>query len=306
MTPIERALAALEGLSVGDAFGECFFGPAETALMRIGERALRSPPWTYTDDTEMAMSIFSVLRDFEHIDQDELAPRFADNMTPTRGYGAGAYKMLSQVDFGESWRELSQAAFNGKGSFGNGSAMRVAPVGAYFADDLNKVVEQAARSAEVTHAHPEGIAGGIAAAVATALLTQRAGDKEPVGPRLMEVVRDLTPAGLTRDGIVKALGLPSDATVVDAARALGNGAAVTSQDTVPLCLWVASRRSHNYEEALWETVSALGDRDTTCAIVGGMVVMQTGVEGIPAAWRATRERLPNMTLAVELEKHFFG
>jgi ADP-ribosylglycohydrolase len=69
---------------------------------------------------------------------------------------------------------------------------------------------------------------------------------------------------------------------------------------------VASRWSHNYEEALWETVSALGDRDTTCAIVGEMVVMQTGVAAIPESWRNVRERLPNMTLATELEKHFFG
>ncbi len=53
---------------------------------------------------------------------------------------------------------------------GNGAAMRVAPIGAYFADDLDKVLYYAQASAEVTHAHIEGIVGAMAVAVASALL----------------------------------------------------------------------------------------------------------------------------------------
>ena len=63
---------------------------------------------------------------------------------------------------------MAASLFEGQGSFGNGAAMRVAPLGAYFADDLERVVEQARRSAEVTHAHPEGVAGAIGIAVAAA------------------------------------------------------------------------------------------------------------------------------------------
>ena len=62
--------------------------------------------------------------------------------------------------------------FEGQGSFGNGAAMRVAPVGAYFAGDIGAVVEQAARSSVITHTHDEAIAGSIAVAVAAAQLTQ--------------------------------------------------------------------------------------------------------------------------------------
>ena len=64
---------------------------------------------------------------------------------------------------------MTPRLFGGEGSFGNGAAMRVAPLGAYFADELDAVVEQASFSAEVTHSHPEGIAGAIAVAVAAAL-----------------------------------------------------------------------------------------------------------------------------------------
>lgn len=67
---------------------------------------------------------------------------------------------------------------------------------------------------------------------------------------------------------------------------------MTAPDTVPLCVWAAARFGGSFEEALWQTVSALGDRDTTCAIVGGIVVLATGLDGVPAAWREGREALP--------------
>ncbi|MEA5594520.1 ADP-ribosylglycohydrolase family protein [Rivularia sp. UHCC 0363] len=64
---------------------------------------------------------------------------------------------------------------------------------------------------------------------------------------------------------------------------LGNGTKVSAQDTVPFTLWCAAQHLDNYEEALWLTVSGLGDRDTNCAIVGGIVSLSTGVESIPDA-----------------------
>lgn len=48
----------------------------------------------------------------------------------------------------------------------------------------------------------------------------------------------------------------------------------------------------DYEEALRQTVSVLGDRDTTCAIVGGIVVMYAGLESIPKVWWEKREPIP--------------
>lgn len=72
---------------------------------------------------------------------------------------------------------------------------------------------------------------------------------------------------------------------------LGNGSQVISEDTVPFCVWCAARHLDDYEEAMWQTVSALGDRDTTCAIVGGIVVLAVGIDGIPDEWRRSRESL---------------
>jgi ADP-ribosylglycohydrolase len=178
------------------------------------------------------------------------------------------------------------------GSMGNGGAMRVAPLGAYWADDEDAVVREARASAEVTHAHPEGQAGAIAVAVAAAWACRR-GAGRVSGPRreLLEVALAATPQGETRRGLEHALALPSELSPQTAASLLGSGLQVTSPDTVPFSLWCAARHLDDYEEALWATVSGLGDRDTTCAIVGGVVALATGRDSIPAAWLQAREPL---------------
>ena len=73
---------------------------------------------------------------------------------------------------------------------------------------------------------------------------------------------------------------------------LGNGQRVSAQTTVPLVLWIAGKYLDNYENAIWNTIQAGGDVDTTCAMVGGIVATYTGIEGIPTEWIARREPLP--------------
>lgn len=147
---------SLVGLSVGDALGE---GGGFTAS---GQYIL---PWT--DDTQMAISIVEVLLAGGFIDQDRLAEAFARRYDPRRGYGPGMHRLLSELRHGADWRQLAPGLYPG-GSCGNGSAMRVAPLGAFFADaPVEKVAAEAARSAEVTHCYPEGKAGAAAVSIAS-------------------------------------------------------------------------------------------------------------------------------------------
>ena len=136
---MERALLSLDGLSVGDAFGERFFLPPQAALSMVEQRATPRGPWRYTDDTEMALGIVQVLEEHGRIDQDALAQvfgaRYREN--PHRGYGGTAHGILEAIYLGEPWRRVSSQVFGGTGSMGNGGAMRVGPLGAYFADDLS-------------------------------------------------------------------------------------------------------------------------------------------------------------------------
>ncbi len=292
---LNRARIALEGLSVGDAFGGFFeFNAAMVRL--IEERKLPPIPWNYTDDTNMALSIFQILRQDGAIDQDKLAASFAQHFDPMRGYGVGMRTMLARIAKGESWREVAHEMFWGEGSFGNGGAMRIAPLGAYFADDIERVVEQTRLATEITHTHPEGGAGAIAIAVAVAL-SWRERESELDRQQLIAGVLPHIPAGEVHDKVQQAYDLPANTTVQDAVAALGNGSQVSAQDTVPFVLWCAGENLNDYQEAIWQGASALGDVDTICAMIGAIVVMRSGAAGIPLDWLRHRERLPEWALS---------
>ncbi len=283
-----RARLSLNGVSLGDAFGERFFVSPSAIEFLIENRALPGRPWFYTDDTVMALSIVEVLELRGEVDQDLLAEGFARKYAAdtSRGYGPGAHRILRELAAGEDWRDVSRIAFGGSGSLGNGGAMRAAPVGAYFEGDPERAALEAQRSAEVTHAHPEGQAGAMAVAAAAACARSAAD-----GSALFEAAIAHTPAGATRDGLEAARDLSTNTVVEVAASVLGNGSQVTAPDTVPFTLWCAARHLGNFEEAMWQTVAGLGDRDTTCAIVGGIVVLSPGGDAIPSEWFESRESL---------------
>ncbi|MEU9470081.1 ADP-ribosylglycohydrolase family protein [Streptomyces avermitilis] len=278
----------LNGLAVGDAFGAQFFVPDNLPALR--EQRLPPAPWPWTDDTEMACSVERVPRT-AGFDQDALARSFAEHHDFDRGYGPSMNRLLRLVRQGESWRDLAAGLFEGQGSWGNGAAMRVAPLGVRFAADLPVAAEQAARSAEVTHTHPEAAAGAIAVAVAAGFAAR--GRTEAVtGAGLLDVVMDLTPASKVRAGVERARLLLDQPHVELAAHTLGNGRLVSAVDTVPFTLWCAARHLDDYQAALWVCAAAGGDVDTTCAIVGGIVAAHVGTAGIPAVWRQRVEPLP--------------
>ena len=203
-------LLALLGLAHGDAFGETLFGPPEDSARRVAERRLAARrPWRWTDDTAMAWAVVETLTRHGTIDADALMAALVRQFAaePDRGYGGGARDLLTRVVRGADWRVEVAAMFDGQGSFGNGAAMRVAPLGAYFADDLDRVVAEAARSAAPTHAHPEGVAGAVAVAVAAALAWRHGHGQAMTGAAWLAAIAARTPDGLTRAGLARAQAL---------------------------------------------------------------------------------------------------
>ncbi|MFZ5439977.1 MAG: ADP-ribosylglycohydrolase family protein [Myxococcota bacterium] len=280
---------SLDGLSVGDAFGERFFRPEEELLAALAERRVPArPPWTWTDDTAMALSLVETLERHGTVEPDALAAGFARRYAaePSRGYGGGAHEVLAALMLGTPWQTAARLLFDGEGSKGNGAAMRVAPLGAFFSGaPLSTVVDEAHRSAAVTHAHPDGQAGAVAVAVAAHQLA----NGEPLALVWTQVLAR-TPPGPTRERLLKPSMLGFDVSSEHAARLLGSGQKVLSEDTVPFALWCALKHHDDFEEALWVTVAGRGDRDTTCAIVGGLVALQ---DAPPEAWLRAREPLPS-------------
>jgi ADP-ribosylglycohydrolase len=298
---LARAREALEGLSCGDAFGECFFQPEYRAQAFRAARRLPPAPWRFTDDTMMAISVYASLAQHGEIEPSRLAASLALHHDTERRYGSAMSGLLQRLRAvgAENWFEEAIALFDGEGSNCSGAAMRVAPVGAYFAHNMRQVIEEATLSAICTHWHPEGVTGAVATAVATALAWQDRTSTVPMTPHLfLSQVIEHTPDGPLHKMLEEARRLPPDIEPLEAALTIGNGSRGTARDTVPFALWCAARSLGNYKEALWSAVNGGGDMDTNCAIVGGIVGTRTGIAGIPVQWLQSREPLDDVLNAV--------
>ena len=290
-----RADASLDGLVLGDAFGDSWFTRAdEPAEEQWAARQLRPGPWPWTDDSAMACVLVAHLTAHGEIRPDGLAAEFAAEYArdPGRQYGPSMHGVLRRIGAGEDWRTVTTSQFGGQGSYGNGAAMRVAPLGAWFRDDPAAAGEQARLSALVTHSHSEAVAGAVAVAIAAALAA--AGAAREAAPRA-DVLREVAshvPESDVRSRLLVAASFPEHTSVRHAASVLGSGTLSSAPDTVPFALWSAAGHQDDLVEALWQTVAGWGDRDTTCAIAGGVVAARTGTGGVPDAWWQVRESIP--------------
>lgn len=295
MKNIDHAHNALVGLSVGDALGGFFEFSLGRNHHMIKTRTIPKTEWRYTDDTQMALSIYKQVHLYGEIRQDELAQSFAEHFDPKRGYGMGARHLLKRVKQGHDWRPLSKQLFRGEGSFGNGGAMRIAPLGAFFADDIESLIGNARQATEITHAHPEGVTGGVAVAVACAYaVLNRDAPPPPIDEFINRVVSHL-PDSEVKENCLRASQIPSNTPIRDVGKLLGNGSGVSAMDTVPVALWCAVRWFDDFEEGFWNLASLGGDVDTTCAIMGGIIGSRS-IDSIPQAWLDYREALPEWAI----------
>ncbi len=232
----------------------------------------------------MAIAVFRSLEKFGQINQDFLAEEFTQNyyLDINRGYGPSMHQYFRAVKDGENWKEVSYSKFGGQGSMGNGGAMRASVIGAYFYDDLDQLKTNAELSCEVTHANKEAMEGTKAIALAAAFVIQ-----EKIGliqlnqqEFIQKIQSELKDSDM-KSKLNKVLYLDGNPSIELLVKTLGNGIKMTAQDTVPIVLWMLSRYRNNIEECLWNTVSALGDRDTTCAMVGGISILSCNEASIP-------------------------
>ena len=201
--------------------------------------ALFAPSSRFTDDSVLTIAVASAIRRGE--DYAEALRRWGREY-PDAGYGG----LFRQWLFAEHPRPYN--------SYGNGSAMRVSALGWAF-DDLERVLVEAGRSAEVTHDHFEGIKG--AQAVAGAVFLGRKGRSKP---RIRELLTDR-------------FGYDCSASLDELRRR--SRFDVTCQGTVPAAA-IAFLESSGYEDAVRNAVSLGGDADTLACIAGAMAEAHYG------------------------------
>jgi poly(ADP-ribose) glycohydrolase ARH3 len=308
---LDRARGALLGTFVGDALGMPYEGvPPSAVPERLEMRDARLGRGTYTDDTQMTIALAESLLERGGADPDALGHAFLAAYDPRRGYGGGTRAVLRLIESGTRASEAAVQVFGGEGSLGNGAAMRVAPVAVRFADEPERVAEQADRSARATHGHIFGIdaarvqAAAVAAglrgedvpaaahhAAATAELRHRIdavtallaldedrarGPAGGVGPP--PPAREPGPGS-------KPLALPGTRgrppTPEQVASVLGTTSA--GLESVPTAIYAACAHDE-FEQAVTFAVRCGGDTDTIGAMSGAIAGAMHGAGAIPPRW----------------------
>lgn len=285
-----RFRGALLGVVVGDALGAPFEGwpgPVPASLLQrleAGEAPLR-----YTDDTAMTGALAESLLACRRLDLDHLAATFAEayEREPDRGYGAGTAGLLARVAAGADWHEAAPAQFGGRGSFGNGAAMRVAPV-ALHAEGPGTAAEWGRASASVTHTHVHAVdaAGVQGAAVALALC----GHAGPALGQLPARLQEWATTARLQAALDDVAALAPGRSAAEVAAVTGTG--VAAAEAVPAAVAAVALNPGSFADTVRFAVSMGGDTDTIAAMAGAIAGARHGEDAVPRAWLRRVEGVP--------------
>lgn len=293
----ERACGCVLAAACGDALGAPFEGALRVDAGDLDRWAAGDEPLRYTDDTAMLLTLTEYLAESPGIfDESELVHRFARawREEPDRGYGSGPPAIFRQVLRGTSWKVAADQVLPG-GSFGNGGAMRVAPVG-LLGLSLDDTAALARRSARVTHAHPLAQDGAATQAMAVALAA-RSNPTEPIEARDVAgavAVRLHTAEFAERLQTVRLL-VESSAGPLDVADQLGND--LRALTSVPAALTAFLREPDDITAAIGFAIRIGGDTDTIAAMTGALVGARCGEEALPGHWLSRLERRERLAAA---------
>ncbi len=217
------------GAIAGDIIGSVY----EAHPVKTKDFPLFGPCCRFTDDSVLTIAVAqAVMTDGDYRRWlTEIGRRY-----PSAGYGGSFFKWLMSDN---------QKPYN---SWGNGAAMRVSPVGWAFATSEDVLCE-AARSAAVTHNHPEGIKGAQATALSV-FLARKTRDKD-----------------LIKKQISGRFGYDLNRTVAEIRP--GYGFDISCQGTVPEAI-ISFLEADSYEDAVRNAISLGGDSDTLACIAGGI------------------------------------
>jgi ADP-ribosylglycohydrolase len=303
-----RARGSLLGLAIGDALGH----PTEfiDSVARIRELygpsgvtdfhpAGRHPAGTFTDDTQMAIAVTRALVRAGRADLDTLMTlmgtefvAWARSPDNDRAPGGACLRGCRELEARVPWRTAGV-----RDSKGCGAAMRAAPIGLYFHDDLDALVRVAAAQSALTHRHPTGIASSVAAAAPVAYAVRE---------RKLDGMLDFTRALVEKVGTELLLEVGCDEPT---AESIGNremlailertascldvesddpcallGEAWIGEEAVATALWCVMRANGDYRDAVRRGATSSGDSDSIACIAGSIAGALVGEAGLPAPW----------------------
>ncbi len=279
-----RFRGALLGVAVGDAVGAPFEGSARRGRAQTIPVA-GGAPLRYTDDTHMTLGVAESLVACDGFDGAHMAAVLARNYAsePWRGYAAGPPAVFRLIERGVRWDQAAWRLYDGQGSYGNGAAMRVAPVALLGYHDLAQVARLAQQTALITHAHDFGVAGAVLQATTVALLLRQP-TAVPLDPaEFLRALRGQVRALLYLRKLADVEALLGEGPVDEVVARLGTG--VAAHESVPTALYAFLRHRDSFADAVAYAVSLGGDTDTIGAMTGALAGAYLGEGAIPAAAR---------------------
>uniref|UniRef100_A0A3B1JXH2 ADP-ribosylhydrolase ARH3 n=1 Tax=Astyanax mexicanus TaxID=7994 RepID=A0A3B1JXH2_ASTMX len=324
VSTLSRFRGALVAAVVGDCIGGEFEGAEDVPLDRVlqhlsgvedesrGDGILQ-----YSDDTAMMRCVADSLLTRVGFDEQDMARSFAKeySLAPGRGYGSGVIQVLRKLASPQlsDVFQPARAQFGGRGSFGNGGAMRVAPFALAFRSAA-EVRKYSRLGAMLTHSCSLGYNGAVLQGLAVHLSLQGALSlpQEFINRLIseMEVVekedsaqRDAKALNLaefpycTRLHRVKELIERSSVSVEEVISELGNGiAALQSVPTAIFCVLHClepreglPERYGGLERTIAYSLALGGDTDTIACMAGAIAGAHYGIEAVPRSWQMSCE-----------------
>jgi poly(ADP-ribose) glycohydrolase ARH3 len=234
----------------------------------------------------MTLALVESLIRSGRIDPEDVANQFSLSCDLTRGYAIGTIEAVLALRAGLKWHEVARTVFE-EGSFGNGAAMRVSPVGLFYHHDLEELRKAAIEQANITHVHPLGQWGAVMQAASVGL-SVRQNPKEALNrEELIVSLREILWGGPIEymraiNKIEEMLAQGKKLQAKEVVQVLGSG--VEAQFSVPGACYVAIAYSPDFCEAVRAAISLGGDTDTIAGMVGAIVGAHVGEKNLPAEW----------------------
>jgi poly(ADP-ribose) glycohydrolase ARH3 len=282
----------LIGVAVGDALGAPFEGAGSVSDRAWRKVADAGDSLRFTDDTHMTFGVIEALLASEGFDEAMMAGIFMRNFEaePWRGYGQGPPRVFARIREGVQWDRAARQLYGGEGSYGNGAAMRVAPIGLRFHWDLERLTDLARRSASITHAHRLGQEG---AALQAAAVAHAVSWGPPLVPtRFLQKLREESRASEFEMALEKVESLVASEEPDAVAARIGNG--ISALQAVPAALAAFLSNADSFRDTIRFAIRMGGDTDTIASMAGALSGAYLGEEAIPAVWRSRTEGARSM------------
>lgn len=278
-----KFVGCMLGCAIGDALGSSLEG-----LGFIGDISDLRFSGRWTDDTHMMIGVAESLIECRGFNDEHMTWTFIRNWLkePWRGYGPGPPRVFRLILAGVPRREAARMLFGGEGSFGNGAAMRIAPIALFYHDDLHKLREVASKSAEITHAHKLGIEGAVLQAYAIALALRLSGKLNPED--YLGELASLAESEQFKSKLLMAIKLLKEDNKAVIVKRLGNG--VEAFESVPTAIYCFAKNHEDYAKVVLYAISLGGDTDTIAAMAGAIAGAYHGEEALPRKWVENLER----------------